>query len=329
MNILASPISPATQATIVPNDAPLEGLVKLSHLGVIQAEGADAGTFLQGQLTQDVLGMAAGESRLAAFCSAKGRMQASFHVLKRNDTDYLLVCSLDILPATLKRMAMFVLRAKARLSDASSELSILGLAGTAIQSVSNYHYSTGASAQISQIEMISLPPVNGIECAIGILPQGQPLPPATQLPLDVWRWAEVRSGVATITGPIVDAFVPQMLNFESVGGVNFKKGCYPGQEVVARSQFRGTLKRRAYLVSSDEAMAAGDFIFSALDPGQACGTVAQAAPRPAQQPEPGRGFEAIASMQVAAAIAGHLTINSATGPAIEILALPYRLLDDI
>ena len=122
MNILASPISPATQATTVLSDAPLEGLVRLSHLGVIQAEGADAGTFLQGQLTQDVMGMAAGESRLAAFCSAKGRMQASFHVLKRSDTVYLLVCSLDILPATLRRMAMFVLRAKARLSDVSSDL---------------------------------------------------------------------------------------------------------------------------------------------------------------------------------------------------------------
>ena len=98
---------------------------------------------------------------------------------------------------------------------------------------------------------------------------------------DAWAWGDVRSGIAMITAPIVEAFVPQMLNFESVGGVNFKKGCYPGQEVVARSQFRGTLKRRAYLAHCDAALKAGDEVFQAEDASQPCGTVAQAAPSPA------------------------------------------------
>ena len=90
----------------------------------------------------------------------------------------------------------------------------------------------------------------------------------------------MRSGIVTLTAPVVDAFVPQMLNYESVGGVNFKKGCYPGQEVVARSQFRGTLKRRTYLVQADAPVAAGQEVFAASDAEQPVGTVAQAAPAP-------------------------------------------------
>ena len=137
----------------------------------------------------------------------------------------------------------------------------------------------------------------------------------------------MRSGVATITTPIVDAFVPQMLNYESVGGVNFKKGCYPGQEVVARSQFRGTLKRRAYLVHCEQSMKAGDEVFGPADAQQACGTVAQAAPVPFTSGY--GGFDAIVSMQVAAATAGGVTLASATGPAISLDTLPYALLEDV
>jgi folate-binding protein YgfZ len=138
-----------------------------------------------------------------------------------------------------------------------------------------------------------------------------------------WQWGEVRSGIATISAPIVDAFVPQMLNYESVGGVNFKKGCYPGQEVVARSQFRGTLKRRAYRVHCEAPLAAGDEVFGPADTGQACGTVAQSALSPAG------GFDAIVSMQVSAALAGELTLGSAGGASITVQPLPYALLDDI
>ena len=117
-----------------------------------------------------------------------------------------------------------------------------------------------------------------------------------------------------------------MLNYESVGGVNFKKGCYPGQEVVARSQFRGTLKRRAYLVHCASPMAVGDEVFGSADGTQSCGTVAQSAAAPKNGFD---GFDAIVSMQVAAAQAGGLTLGTPDGAAIELLALPYPLLDDI
>ena len=134
------------------------------------------------------------------------------------------------------------------------------------------------------------------------------------------------AGIAHISTPIVEAFVPQMLNYESVEGVNFKKGCYPGQEVVARSQFRGTLKRRAYLAQMDDANAqpaVGQEVFHSNDAEQACGTVAQLAANP------NGGITAIVSMQISASESGSLTLGSPTGAALRLLPLPYMLLDDI
>jgi len=122
---------------------------------------------------------------------------------------------------------------------------------------------------------------------------------------------------------VFEAFVPQMLNYESVGGVNFKKGCYPGQEVVARSQFRGTLKRRAFVVHADATMSAGDEVFAADDGTQPAATVVQAAPAPQG------GFDAIVSAQLSALERGTLHLGSNHGPAMQILPLPYALLDDI
>jgi folate-binding protein YgfZ len=130
--------------------------------------------------------------------------------------------------------------------------------------------------------------------------------------------------VATVTAPIVEAFVPQMLNYESVGGVNFKKGCYPGQEVVARSQFRGTLKRRAFVAHCEGPLAAGQEVFHSSDPEQPCGTIAQAAAAP------DGSWDAIVSMQVSAAQdGGRLTVGAAAGPELRLQPLPYLLMTDI
>ena len=120
--------------------------------------------------------------------------------------------------------------------------------------------------------------------------------------------------------------MPQMLNNESTGGVNFKKGCYPGQEVVARSQFRGTLKRRAYLAHCEAEPHVGQEVFHAPDAEQPCGTVAACAPHPAG------GFDAIVSMQTSAAGDagdGRLTLGSAQGVVLALRPLPYSLLEDI
>ena len=107
----------------------LDGAVPLAHWGTIRARGEDAAAFLHGQLTNDMQNLGTGQARWAGFCSAKGRLQASFLVVRESATDFLLLCSADLLAPTLKRLSMFVLRAKCRLGDAGAELAVVGLAG--------------------------------------------------------------------------------------------------------------------------------------------------------------------------------------------------------
>ena len=316
---IASPIASASS---------ISGMAELTHLGVICATGEDAATFLQGQLTQDVMSLGSSEAHLAAFCNAKGRMQASFVVFKRSEHEILLVCNRDILPATLKRLSMFVMRAKAKLHDASNDFRLLGMAGTATELIAGCARSAWAKVDIGHANVIFLPPGAGQARALWCAPVAEPVPPGTLIDLNTWHWLGVQSGIAMISQPIFEAFVPQMLNYESVGGVNFKKGCYPGQEIVARSQFRGTLKRRAYLVHTGveaDGPSVGQEVFSALDADQPCGLVAACAANPAG------GFDAIVSMQTAAAAegVGALTLRSASGPTLQLLPLPYKLLENI
>ncbi|MDO9357816.1 MAG: folate-binding protein [Polaromonas sp.] len=318
--------TPTTSLPDLPVVSTLSGVAGLSHLGVIRVAGEEAAKFLQGQLTQDVALLGLSEARLAAFCNAKGRMQASFIVFKRSTDEILMVCSRDILPATLKRLSMFVLRAKAKLSDATADYALFGLAGSAIDSIAGGAQAPWAKADFDAANLVSLYPGNGQPRALWCAPAGTPVPAGDALPLEQWQWLDVSSGIAMITQPIFEAFVPQMLNYESVGGVSFKKGCYPGQEIVARSQFRGTLKRRAYLAHVAAEPAVGQDVFHALDAEQPCGTVAACALRP------GGGFDAIVSMTTAAAAdgeGGRLTLGSAAGPALALLPLPYPLLEDI
>ena len=304
----------------------LSGVAELSHLGVIRVAGEEASKFLQGQLTQDVVLLGLSEARLAAFCNAKGRMQASFIVFKRSHEEILMLCSRDILPATLKRLSMFVLRAKAKLSDATADYALFGLAGNAIESIAGGAQAPWVKADFDAQSLVFLYPGAGQSRALLCAPSGTPAPAGQSLALDHWHWLAVQAGIAMITQPIFEVFVPQMLNYESVGGVSFKKGCYPGQEIVARSQFRGTLKRRAYLAHTEGQPSVGQEVFHAGDAEQPCGVVAACAPHPAG------GFDVIASMQTSAAAdaeGGRLTLGSASGPALALLPLPYPLLEDI
>jgi hypothetical protein len=302
---------------------PLNGVAPLPHLGVIRVQGEDAAKFLHGQLTQDFSLLGTGEARLAAFCNAKGRMLASFIGFKRSADEIVLVTSRDVLAPTLKRLSMFVLRAKAKLSDASAESSLYGLAGEAMAGLPKAGRAPWSLSQAAGGHLVQLYPADGQPRGLWVGPAGAAAPAGAALDPAVWQWGEVRSGIAAITAPVVEAFVPQMLNYESVGGVNFKKGCYPGQEVVARSQFRGTLKRRAFIAHADAPLAAGQEVFQASDPEQPAGLVAEAAAAPAG------GFDAIVSLQLTAAEAGDLHVGSASGAALQLLPLPYPLLADI
>lgn len=301
----------------------LNGVVQLAHLGVIRAEGIDAASFLHGQLTQDILLLGSSEARLAAYCSAQGRMLASFYAIKRSPTEIVLICSKDLLAATLKNLSRFVLRAKVKLSDASADHAIFGLAGAALDALSAGALAPWARRYEGDVSILGLYPADGLPRALWLAPAAQGAPAGPSLTLQDWLWSEVRSGVAMISEPVAQAFVPQMLNYESVGGVNFKKGCYPGQEVVARSQFRGTLKRRAFVAHADVEMVAGLEIFSATDNDQPVATVVQAAATPCG------GFDAIISGQLSAIEEGSLHLGGSTGAKLQILPLPYALLDDI
>jgi folate-binding protein YgfZ len=308
-------MSAAPEAT-PPHPAPAlpAGAARLSDWGVIRAQGAEAAKFLHGQLTQDVEHLADGEVRLAGYCSAKGRLLASFVMWRRGPEDILLACSADVLPAVLKRLSMFVLRAKCKLSDASAELPLWGLAGPAAAVG-----AVGVRSEAAGGELLRLADavVAGQPVARALwLGAGEPAAPA--LDLDAWRWLEVHSGVARIVATTSEQFVPQMVNLELVGGVNFQKGCYPGQEVVARSQYRGTLKRRAYVLGSPEALLPGQEIFLATEAEQPAGLVALAGSWAGQH-------AVLAELKIAALAAGTLHAGRADGPLLTPAALPYPI----
>ena len=304
----------------------LQGVSSLPTLGVIQAQGEDASNFLHNQLSNDVLLLPVGQSRLAAFCSAKGRMQASFIVIKTAPDTVLLVLSQDLLAQTLKRLSMFVLRAKVKMSDATSQWQLRGLLGNNALTAAGGAAPWQTTVQDGAHTVALYPAVLSdslIPRALWIAPAGHTLPAGSDLPTEVWQWAEVMSGVTLVNQPVFEAFVPQMLNYESVGGVNFKKGCYPGQEVVARSQFRGTLKRRLALVHSPVLLTAGQEVFTPEDPEQACATVVLSAARPN-----GQGFDALVSGTLESMQTGW-RVDKTDGQALDFLPLPYPLLADI
>lgn len=328
------------------------GTASVDYLGVLHASGEDARQFLHSQLSQDFMLLGHDKARLAAFLSAKGRMQASFIGLRHGAHDVLLLVDKSLLASVQKRLSMFILRAKVKLTDATQDWQIQGLIGA--QTIANIaaQAAQAPAAALTPWSVLTLPstesapasgyliglyPAQGELRALHLAPAQQRLP-APNLPTEAWRLAEIESGVATLSAAVTEQFVPQMLNYESIGGVNFKKGCYPGQEVVARSQFRGAIKRRAYLAHSPQpegagpSFAAGDEIYACSEPvqdGQPCGVVVQTALR-----EDGTRL-AIVSIQTASAqtpleVRPHTEGSAApVHVAIAVQAVPYPILEDI
>jgi tRNA-modifying protein YgfZ len=297
-----------------------EGAIRLHDWGVIRALGDEAAKFLHGQLTQDIEHLQVGEARLAGFCSAKGRLMASFVVWRPQPAEVLLACSADLLPAVLKRLSMFVLRAKCKLSDASADLPLWGLAGrAAIAALGDAAPATvWGQASTGTGSVIRLPDalVDGLTVSRMLLAGAEP-PDAPSLDTPAWQAYEVHSGVARIVAATTEQFVPQMVNLELVGGVNFQKGCYPGQEVVARSQYRGTLKRRSVVMTCAVALAPGSEVFHDADPDQPAGRVVLSGALPGSDPV------ALVEVKLAALEAGTLHAGSANGPFLTPGALPY------
>ena len=295
----------------------------MSDLGIILAEGADAAGFLHGQVSQDMEGQPEGEARLAAFCSAKGRMQASLLTFRPAPDRFWLVTDRQVLPGLLKRLSMFVLRAKAKLSDASEALAVVGLVGQPAADALGGTAPGQAWQAVAHAGglLARLPDVRGARrwCWVGPREAAAGVTGALPaLPAEQWAWLDVMSGIPRIETATVDQFVPQMINFELIGGVNFRKGCYPGQEVVARSQYRGTTKRRAFVLHGDKALAPGEEIFSDADPGQPAGMVINAAPRPGAA----GGHSVLAEIKLSAA---GTALSAAGGAKLSLGEQPYAL----
>ena len=308
---------PTTPSAAAPEA--FEGALRLTDWGLIRATGADAATVLHGQLTQDILQLDSAHARLAGYCTPKGRLLASFVVLRGAAADeILLACSADLLPAALKRLSMFVLRAKCKLSDASAEMAIHGLAGSA---ATRWLGDAAPAAPWSRTEVagglaVRLPDAEGVARYLWLAAADAPAPALPALAADAWGWLEVASGVVRIVAATAEQFVPQMVNFELVGGVDFRKGCFPGQEVVARSQYRGTLKRRAALVQADAPLAPGQEVFHSADAGQPAGLVALAASLD------GGRHAAIVELKIAALESGELRAGDSL---LSPVALPYKI----
>jgi folate-binding protein YgfZ len=245
----------------------------------------------------------------------------------RQGEDYCLQLSSDILPGVLKRLSMFILRAKVQARDASDETVRLVVAGTqALAAVS------AAMGAVPEAAMRSVAGEAGQVIRLGddkfvlsIAPERaaavwQALrQSATPVGAPVWDWLRLNAGIPMIVAATQEQFVPQMVNLEVIGGVSFQKGCYPGQEIVARSQYLGKLKRRMFLAHVDAEAAPGDNLYSADMDGQATGTVVNAAPAPTG------GFDLLAVAQVESANTQTLHLKAADGAALTLKPLPYAL----
>jgi folate-binding protein YgfZ len=303
----------------------------LTDLGLISLSGDDAASFLHNQITNDVEKLDLGTARLAGYCTPKGRLLATF-LMWKDVGQIVLQLPRALQPAIQKRLQMFVMRSKAKLADVSEQYVALGLAGNTAAEVLQQWFPQLPTQPYSKIDnengtLVRVADsrqapryqwVTSVEQAIAAWPALTQKLSATGT--HAWRLTDIYAGVPVITQPTQEQFVPQMINFELIGGVNFKKGCYPGQEIVARSQYLGKLKRRSVLALVDAVdVRAGAEVFSSEDPGQPCGMIVNAEPA-------GTGKSAcLVEIKLAASDNGTIHLGAVDGPVLQLQPLPYEL----
>jgi len=303
-------------------------LVPLTHTALLRAEGEDAAVYLHNLMSNDIKKLPLHGAQLNSFNSAKGRMLASFTVW-RDNTGYLLQLSADLAAAIHKKLGMFIMRSKVRLTDATPDYALIGLAGagaaTALDGAGlnlppeTMTVSQG-NIQIVRVDnnrlVLVVPVAQAADVWKKLAAHG-----AQAAGTAAWHWLDIRAGVPQITAATQDEFVAQMLNFELIGGVDFKKGCYPGQEIVARTQYLGKLKKRMYLahVEADVAPQSGADLYSPEFGEQSCGKLLAVAPAPQT------GYDVLAVLQISAVEGNQVTLGSTSGPALGIEALPYTV----
>ncbi|MGD8709440.1 MAG: folate-binding protein [Ectothiorhodospiraceae bacterium] len=316
----------AKEESCLPRDAGVAS--PLAHLGVIRVAGDDAEAFLHSQLTNAIERMPLPGSRLGAWCSAKGRMLALFQVL-RVDAGYLLITERELISNLVKRLRMFVLRSKVEVEDVSDGLALIGVAGEAAipllaEACGTPPTQAGGVVQAGDLTVLRLrdatprfivaAPAEQAGALWGLLSRG-----LSAVGTDAWRLRDVLAGLPTIKAATTERFVPQMANLEALEGLSYQKGCYPGQEVVARMHYLGRLKRRMYRIRGNSAAppAAGTLVRDGG--GREAGEIVIAA-------RAGRDvFEALAVLRTDAAEREDLRADSAT---VQLRDLPYPVGDE-
>lgn len=306
-------------------------LADLSDLSFLRARGVEAKDFLNGQLSNDVKMLDASHSQLAAWCSPKGRMFVIFRLFRRAD-DYLLQLPAVLQENILKRLRMFVMRSKVVIDSADNELSAMGLSGPNAEPILReivgfVPAGVNASESRNDITIISMP---GPQPRYEIVAPTATLiklwsdikPKAMAVGPSVWGWLDIMAGIPTVLPETNEEFVPQMANLELISGVNFKKGCYPGQEIVARMQYLGKLKQRMFRahVQTADAPHPGTPIYAPDFPGQSAGMVVNSQPA-----SDNNGYDMLAVIQISSAGNGELHLGSESGVRLTIQSLPYAV----
>lgn len=302
----------------------------LSQSGLLAVRGKDTEAFLQGQFTNDVVHLDAAHSQLNGYCSPKGRLLANFRIW-RDTEGFVLSLPRVMLETVTKRLQMFIMRSAVTLEDVSERWVRIGVSGPNAAAelgatIADLPADADGLVRAGEYTVMRLPGIHARYEVHG--PQN-----AMQKLWDMlnvrcapvggaaWGLLDILAGVPVILPETADAFVPQMVNYQLVGGVSFKKGCYPGQEVVARMQYLGKLKRQMYLarLAGDAAPKPGDDVYSPDDPEQSAGKIVNA------QPHPDGGHMVLAVIQIASRDAGAVHLGGLDGPALEFLDLPYPL----
>ena len=298
-------------------------IFKLADWSLIEISGLDATTFLQNQLTNSVgnipltnkgdMAKIHVANKFAAYCSPKGRVIATFWISHPDEHCFHLLVSSDMADTLIKKLRMYVLRSKVTV-EVQDHLQLLGVTSTTGINPSNqnnyYRYELppiSAKGETIYREIIAVPKDFDV---------------ATSSDTAIWHWLEVASGHPRVTLATTEQFVPQMINLELLQAIDFKKGCYPGQEIVARSQYRGTIKRRLQLAqtSSQNLIHPGQEIFSNIEPDQPCGLVVLAAKTPNDSNRWILQIECkLEAMNTL------MTLDNVSGPPLELLPLPYSL----
>ena len=305
-------------------------IADLNHYAIIEASGDDVVEFLQGQFSNDIKLVTENLGQLSAYCNPKGRILANFRVFKRQNS-YFLRLRADISETTLKRLRMFVMRSKVELVDRSDEFSRMGIAGenapnklsALFQSLPNKTDESITENEITIIKLAGSLPRYEAHGTIASLKMLWDNLEKQSVPIgeNSWNLLTVRAGIPEIMAETVEEFVPQMINLQAINGLSFTKGCYPGQEVVARMHYLGKLKRHLFLCSADsnKLPKPGTPIMTANENDQKAGQIVSASWSNETK------IELLAVLQIEKAENNELHIASHSGPALQLLDLPYSL----